>query len=719
MSTTAPRQRPPADLAAGLFLGGLSTLFIWTAVTITWWAIGGAREGYPLTAWLAGCWQSLLLIADLSYHPSQAWLATSVATPAALLGGIWLGWLAAEPGPAERHLEGRQLIADPARAAQLAALEGEQEIGESSPGINIHPDVQMSTDRETRGMLIAGAIGAGKTVVIKHLLHEILQAGDRVIVLDSAKGDFTQSLLGLPRTALLAPWDSRSLAWDVAHDYRSRTDARELAAAFIPPCEGEGAVWSNGARQILAGMIRECQVRKPNAWTFSDVAALIEPLADIENGGYEVFRAPIIKHIPESALILAPELNRTVLSYLANVGSYLTPITELADAWSKDGHGSKPTFISMEKWIRGQYKNAPRALVFQMSRRFRQISMGYVQALITALVRLAGDPSLPDSKTRRIWLVLDEFPQAGLIENFEVLIEIGRSKGFRLVIGTQDIAQLEERYGAEKVKSWETMLGTWIITRSGGKATPRFFSDLCGDRDIERWVSNTSTAPGLLSGTTINTAGGYQPTTAPVVRPDEFSTLLGRLKHGGRDGIAALLHTGKDYVYRLHYPFTSALPPRVESVDPAPWTSPGWPGDPTLTAALSAIGAAQATVDATPLMPTTTPTEIEPRPLRPELATPTPAQTAAEHPRQTADQEQDHEASDDLASEVIGEAVEIAADAVAPGADLIIESLDMIDTLDEFLPSTTTTLTPATPATAPYIGAHAEEEAEDEDEHER
>lgn len=718
MSAT-PRQRPPADLAAGLFLGALATLFAWLAIVSIWWAVGGAREsGYPLTAWLAGCWASLLMIADLAYHPSQAWLATATATPTALLAGIWLGWLAAEPGPAERHIEGPELIADPARAAALAALEGKQEIGESGPGINIHPEIQMSTDRETRGILITGAPGGGKTVVIKHLLQQILQAGDRCIVLDSAKGDFTQSLLGLPRTGLLAPWDKRSMAWAAAEDYRNRTDARELAAAFIPAGEGEGAVWSNGARQILAGMIRECQVQKPTAWTFADVAALIKPLADIENGGYEVFRAPIIKHIPESALILAPELNRTVLSYLANVGSYLTPITELADAWSKDGHGSKPTSISMEKWIRGQYKNGPRTLVFQLSARYRQISQGYLQAMITAIVRLAADPSLADSKTRRIWLILDEFPQAGKIEQFEKFFEVGRSKGFRVVLCAQDMAQLVEPYGTNKIEAWESMVGTRIMTRIGSEDAQKDLSGLCGKRTIECWTTTTSTTPGLLGGAISQTSSGYQLYPGePVVKPHEFSTLLGRLKHGGRPGIAAFLHTGGDHVYRLHYPFSDALPPRVESVDPAPWTSPGWPSDPTLTAALSAIGAAQATVDAnTATAPTTaplpTPTEIEPRLSRPELAA-TPAQTAAEHPQQTADQDQD--AGEEMIGEAIGEAVEIAADAVVPGADMLIEGLDMIDTLDDFLPAPTTTLTPAS---APIYGAR-EDEAEDEDEQER
>lgn len=73
--------------------------------------------------------------------------------------------------------------------------------------------------------------------------------------------------------------------------------------------------------------------------------------------------------------------------------------------------------------------------------------------------------SMPDDSSKRIWLFLDEFPQLEKIEGILPLLEIGRSKGVRIVIAAQNIDQLIHIYGESLTNSIQSMCQTHIYGR--------------------------------------------------------------------------------------------------------------------------------------------------------------------------------------------------------------------------------------------------------------
>src|SRR5690606_13922854 len=97
--------------------------------------------------------------------------------------------------------------------------------------------------------------------------------------------------------------------------------------------------------------------------------------------------------------------------------------------------------------------------------RYPELSNAWISSLIGLMASHIGSPSFPESRERRVWLFLDEFPQLERMEDFSTLLDLGRSKGICIVLAAQDTSQIRARYGRDRTNAWLSMVGTHIITR--------------------------------------------------------------------------------------------------------------------------------------------------------------------------------------------------------------------------------------------------------------
>ena len=474
-------------------------------------------------------------------------LATMAGAGAAALT---LRWLLASRGN-DKPLRGRPLRHGP-KALKILSAEATREwknTNHVSEGIHLHPEVIISQERETKHMLIMGASGSGKTNIIWHVLKEAIRRKDRIVIFDS-KGDFTSEL---PSLCLLAPWDPRSLAWDVARDCVGPLDAQALAARLIPDSDKD-PIWPNASRAVLVALIIHLQNSKPGEWTFPDLRVLLhQPVEDL--------RLIAQQHNAE-ALRSLEEGSKTTQSILINLMAFMAPVVDMARAWSDPAQRR----FSMKDWIEGNSK-LPRTVVMQGSQRFDQTAAALVNSLLSVMAATISSPSLPDDKNRRIWLVLDEFAQLGQLRDFGPLIRMGRSKGLRIVIGAQDIAELRAIYGTHKTDAWTSSLTTTIYTRLEGGATAEWVSRRIGEQ--ETLVTQDSQTQGG-SGTSET-----QQTTirkSPTVLPAELKTRVGARS----DGVHALIDGFDDAVYLVTYPYHLSKPIR-NGTRYAAWVEPVLP----------------------------------------------------------------------------------------------------------------------------------------------
>jgi hypothetical protein len=237
----------------------------------------------------------------------------------------------------------------------------------------------------------------------------------------------------------------------------------------------------------------------------------------------------MVKFNPEGVRAVE-DASKTTQSILITLSSYMGVVFDLADAW-----GDKPSAqrLSFLDWLADE--NHPRrTLILQNSGRFASLSRAYIGGILAMLSSRINSPDFEDSKTRRIWFFLDEFPQLGKIENFAPLLEVGRSKGVRVVIGAQDMAQIRKLYGRDEAHAWASMVGTQIFARINPGETADWVAKLVGDRIVERPNLSVSGTPGD-SGQ--NVTRSYSRESIPVLLPSQLSDELG----SGRAGVKCLL----------------------------------------------------------------------------------------------------------------------------------------------------------------------------------
>lgn len=452
--------------------------------------------------------------------------------------------------PQHTVVRGRRLLGldDFRRAARIEA----RQFGR---GLEIMRGLYLSTDRCVRHFLTIGSTGGGKTQTILRLAVPAVRRGDRFLGVDQ-KGDLTSGLAdrnGRP-PLLIAPHDRRSAVWDVAVDLDSVELIEEFAQRLYPPPAGENPMWSLGAAAILTTYMMACFHTHGKSWGWIDLYEYTR--LDLEQS-----IALAREHYPE-ALRYIDSAEETSKGFDANFASQVRIIRVLAKAWS----GSQRPKFSVRQWM---LDDTPRhqVVILQRSTRYPTISNAWVSAMLDAAGATVGDPALSESKTRRIWMVVDEFAQLPKMKNFSALLDLGRSKGISVLLGTQDLSQISEAYGQYIASSWLTSIGTKFITRINAGPSAQEVSELVGEQDIEV-EQETVTVSDNGRSTSISK------TIVPrrVITPSELVSKLSPYgRRGKTKGVNVLILDHGEDAYIVKFPLIKLPNLRPASV-PAAWT---------------------------------------------------------------------------------------------------------------------------------------------------
>jgi len=169
---------------------------------------------------------------------------------------------------------------------------------------------------------------------------------------------------------------------------------------------------------------------------------------------------------------------------------------------------------------------------------------------------------LAESRKRRIWLFLDEFPQLPPIKQFPTFLELGRSKGVTVVIGAQDTSQIRAAYGPDQAKSWFGMIGTKVITRINTSEAAEDISRLIGEQEVERPNPQRHPFRGK----------GQRHRERPSRKAARRHGVGARISPWSDRTRRSVLFVGLEHaVYELELPYLK-LPAFRESIVPADWT---------------------------------------------------------------------------------------------------------------------------------------------------
>lgn len=547
----------------------------------------GAAVGYiagmeGLLGWFKQPFTPVREIPDWIYHLIRAygvvppvpggWIPAALAVGLAVGFGIE-GWRLATRSNV-RHIRGFILHRDP-RVVARALRPGRDE----DPGIRIHPKIQISARQETHHFMVMGGTGAGKTTVLWPWIQQAIARGDRVLIFDS-KGDFTQKVPE-PFT-LLSPTDARSSRWVLGKDIRTKLEAQALATTLIQePPGGSKAdpMWIQGSRALLAGLITDLQTRFGKKWDFAYLA--YESAAALAD--YQRLKAVIAREAPLCLALLggedAKEAGRTTMGFLMQIVSSLTNVIHIGVA--THDHKANPGW-SVRGWLAGK---TPGTVVLGFrGEQSKELSQAFVASIIERVVRQIG--GMPDAapEKRRIWLCIDEAPEAGRIPSITTSLTTLRSKGTRTLLGFQTFAGVREVHGRDAAQIWEGQVDIKIIGKLGATPDQEWASKLLGDREVERYTHQVTQSNSVMS-----RSGSWQRMREPLLMPSAFGQEFGMQKdrRGRLQGPRALMIAGGQAAV-LDWPLTPRTVLRDPVID-ARWIQPGynapaWGRDPPMVA---------------------------------------------------------------------------------------------------------------------------------------
>ena len=487
------------------------------------------------------------------FHGWQGAIPSVVAVLAGVLaGGAIFRWLTI---PAERHVRGYILRRNPKEIAR--ALKPQK--GEPA-GVRIHPAVQITEGLECRHTMLIGGSGGGKTTVLWPLIRQARDRGDKVLLFDS-KGDFTEKLTG--DFTLLSPTDARSSRWTLGQDVATHLDSQALCETLVPSSPDEKEpMWGNGARALLAGVINNVQRQQGQSWGFVALAqAMAATLVD-----YDLLKSIILEEDPAMIVLLGGEdaefANRTTLGFLVQIAAQLKHVTNFGVGAAD--YAQNPAW-SVRAWLAG--KTTP-TVVLGYRDSARSLSRAWTASLLEQIVRQLSDmPDAPPDQ-RRIWLILDEAPWMGRVPSITDALTTLRSKGVRIVLGIQSLAQTREIYGRETATIWSGQCASKVICATNTPEDQEWCSKLLGEREVERYQHQTSQQ--FWTDTGAQHSSSWQRVREPVLLPSTFGQELRVLPKGPR----ALLMSGGEAAL-LDWPFPS-LQKHREPFIAARWVRAGY-----------------------------------------------------------------------------------------------------------------------------------------------
>ncbi len=437
------------------------------------------------------------------------------------------------------HLRGSTRLSGKEAARALAGKLRKR--AKRRPDHEVAPGVPFPADLWTRHMLMVGGTGAGKSTVVKPLIQKIVKAREQMLLFDP-KGDFT---MAFAEPSILAPWDARSLAWDIAKDMRNLLDMRRFAATTIK--ESHDPMWSNASRQLLVGLLIYLKKTRGNDWGWAE-------LRDLVSLPHLSLRKIMERWHPE-AVRAVDKASVTTAGILINLSSFCSSIFDLAEAW---GQTPKSRRVSFVEWIHGRSRF--RQIILQGHGAYVELTKSYVEGIVGLISALVNSVEMEDSFDRKIWFLADEFAKMGKVPVRE-LFEVGRSRGVRCVVACQDFAQLEEIHGAQMVKALIGMCGTLVVGQITQGETAEQLCKAFGTREVERAnvSASSSGAPGSQGSSTLS----FSREEVPLYKPSELTSRLGPTPAG--DGVVLALFTGGD-AYELTWPLFPMVKRRARNV---------------------------------------------------------------------------------------------------------------------------------------------------------
>jgi len=468
----------------------------------------------PLSAWLVvasiatGIWFNHwnwrlffeLAYATPHYTPLYVWPVVALVFALALIVFIGRGVKTEgfEGAEYKKFIRGTRVVS----AKRLRRL-----CSESTPQIEVGT-IPMPTKVENLHLMIGGATGSGKSVLLRKMAATVQKRGERMFVIDP-NGDL-MSRFYKPGDIVLNPYDLRSMGWVFYNEVRADYDWKRLAHSLVPMSQDKSAEeWNDFGRLLL----REA-AQKMHGQGNTDIMELFR-LCTIE--APETLKDFLEGTLAESLFTGSSEASKALSSARFVLSNKLSEHTgmKMGDfsirSWLEDPDGGN-LFINWRE---------------DMASAMKPLVSAWADVFITAVL------SMDEDRDRRWWMFIDELASLDALPSLEAGLTKGRKNGLRIVAGLQSTSQLEYIYGRTMATTIRASFRNLAVL-GGSKTDPQTAEDMSrslGEHEVQRFDYSVSRSVDMR-----NTSDQYRRERERVVTPSEiqsFKELEGYIAFAG------------------------------------------------------------------------------------------------------------------------------------------------------------------------------------------
>lgn len=357
-------------------------------------------------------------------------------------------------------------------------------------GIFIHKGIRIPRSFERRSFIIFGTPGSGKSVLMaSQFLAQTRARGDKHFIFDY-KREFIEQMGEDDDALIISPIDARSVIWDISKDIDTEARASEFGAMIVQKGDAgkHDHIFEDWAKDLLIASLVKLIAEK-KTYTFKDFFK--------ESQDLDTLVSAVEKYRPEADFVanFDKDDSRQAEGIKGTIRRSMARLEPLSRAW---GDITEPTrLFSIREWIASKNPHK-KTIIFGYDEQYSEILAPFASNFINVL--LGYGISLPDAKgknrNRSIWIALDECQELPKIPRLYAACRTGRSKGIKLLLGTQDMGRMEQIY---KDKGGEdtlmNLIGFKFIGHLGSQKMQKFASDQSSHIRVEtqkRTVSNDS-----------------------------------------------------------------------------------------------------------------------------------------------------------------------------------------------------------------------------------
>jgi hypothetical protein len=433
----------------GLFFISISILAILTLSTISSWFI---RNDYWFSTFSQIGVQSekVLVVGQLIEIGSLSNFEAGIFMSLILVALIPITFIliffnrSSEPSLAEDYYSGPKLFLF--REAIKHLNKSIKIIGKAN-GLLIHPMARLTSKLESANIFVYGMQGSGKSTLIKQWLLDIFKnKSDKCFIYDQ-KGEY-ETLLSSSNIACIAADNSSGYFWDIGLDVLTCEDAELVAESMIVSYHhSESDYFIDSARQVLLGVLFHLvQTNRP--WSWSDIAKFLFS----EN----LFLQSTLQASYISAAQFIEPNSKVTQSIRSVISSQLGWVSKMEKV-----NGQTPWSVSA--WLNKD--KLPLHVSFKPSPKSQAKSESMVNTLMSIITQ--QKLSEPDNEKEKTFLVIDELGNMPRSPSLESWLTLSRSKGGRMIAGTQSVDQIYKRYGTDSANSILSLFGIVVVMRLG------------------------------------------------------------------------------------------------------------------------------------------------------------------------------------------------------------------------------------------------------------